>query len=300
MKKLQKTLSDLLNLDMGKRKPIRVIFRFLILQIRKRITSSPIVFSTCVGTKAFVQKGIDTTGSAGLFYTGILEFQEVVYLWHLLREGNIFFDIGANQGAWGLILSAKGVTCHELEPSSETYKNLIAQINLQNSNILSRLNAHQLACSSKNGVARFSKGLGQANHLVINMVDDNSEEVQTITLDTLTEKFGCPTAIKIDTEGFTKEVIESGDNTLSNPTLRAIVIETFRFANGLDKEHLEIEKKLKSYGFLPYYYDPEQRQLNEIETPLEGRQDTIYSRLSADDLSKIKQSIPINCFGIDF
>ena len=59
-----------------------------------------------------------------MYYCGILEVPEVLFAWNLLRENDIFFDIGANQGSWGLILCAKGVYCNEFEPSSETFRQL--------------------------------------------------------------------------------------------------------------------------------------------------------------------------------
>ena len=110
--KIHKLFSDLLSTDVGKQHPFQLLVRFMYLNLRKRLTPGPIVFSTCSGTKAYVQSKVDTSGAAGLFYAGILELREVACLWHLLRSGDIFFDVGANQGAWGLILAAKGVSSH--------------------------------------------------------------------------------------------------------------------------------------------------------------------------------------------
>jgi hypothetical protein len=128
--RILKVLSDLLSTDSGKRHPLQVLGRFAYLQTRKRLSAKPVVFTTCTGTKSYVQAGVDTTGSAGLFYTGILELREVVCLYHLLKPGENFFDIGANQGAWGLILAGKVVVCHEFEPSSETFQSLQRQIDI--------------------------------------------------------------------------------------------------------------------------------------------------------------------------
>lgn len=304
MNRLFKTVSDLLKTDIGTLKPIQVISRFIGLQARKRFSDMPIIFKTCTGTKAFVQKGVDTIGSAGLYYTGILELQEVVCLWHLLRDGDIFFDVGANQGAWGLILAAKGVICHEFEPSSETFRNLNRQIELQDQDVRQRLISHQVAISDGEGIAKFSKGLGQSNHLFGKDIGDeqliNYENIKTSSLDNVSEQFGYPTAIKIDTEGFTNEVLVGADKTLSNPKLRVIAIEAFRFADGLQERHVWVENKLGEYGFLPHAYDPKSRQLRLLLDPLEGRQDTLYLRPSEDDLLKIRESKSLMCLGLVF
>lgn len=210
--KAYKVLSDLLSTDSGRKHPIKVLSRFLYLQLRKRFSSHPFVFATCTGTKAFVQRGVDTTGSAGIFYTGILELREVACLYHLLKPGDIFFDVGANQGAWGLILAGKGVVCHEFEPSSDTFHSLLRQIEIQSPDIGSLLHPHQCAISDCNGEVSFTVGLGQANHLVSTLANVShcvqTESVPMARLDTLALQYGMPVAIKIDTEGFTNEVLK--------------------------------------------------------------------------------------------
>jgi FkbM family methyltransferase len=288
---IKKVLSDLLSTDSGKRHPFRVLSRFAYLQVRKRLSTKPFVFTTCTGTKAYVQAGVDTTGSAGLFYTGILELREVACLYHLLKPGESFFDIGANQGAWGLILAGKGVACHEFEPSSETFQSLQRQIDIQSPDVRSLLHAHQCAISDYDGEASFTVGLGQANHLAsaeaTSPMINRTETVTMAKLDTIAEEYGIPTAIKIDTEGFTNEVLRGGASVLASPRLRAIAIETFRFADGLTERHLEVEAILEKSGFLPFDYNPAERKLSRLSDPLEGRQDTLYLRGDKHDLSRI-------------
>lgn len=90
------------------------------------------------------------------------------------------------------------------------------------------------------------------------------------------------------------------DKTLSNPKLRVIAIEAFRFADGLQERHVWVENKLGEYGFLPHAYDPKSRQLRLLLDPLEGRQDTLYLRPSEDDLLKIRESKSLMCLGLVF
>jgi FkbM family methyltransferase len=303
---LTKVLSDLLGTDIGRRRPIGVLWRFTCLNIRKRLTSGKVVFKTISGSKAFVQRGVDTSGASGLFYTGFLELHEVVCLWHLLREGDIFFDIGANQGAWGLCLAPKGVVCHEFEPSQSTFASLQKQIQINSEEIRSLITPHCFAVSDQNGECFFTTGLGQANHLLVDEFfsasasNQNFEKVQVVTLDSIGEAYGVPTAIKIDTEGFTNEVLKGGRVVLADPRLRVIVIEAFRFADGLTVRHLEVESILASYNFYPYDYDPSGRHLRRLLDPLEGRQDTLYLRASQEDLDRLRSSEPIEVCGISF
>ena len=124
-------ISGLLGTPIAKKNKFRVIINILIFQIRKNLSKKPFVFKTCTNTFAYTQKNIDTSGIAGLFYTGLIESSEILCAWHLVRPNDIFFDIGANQGAWGLILCAKKIYCHEFEPSSETFQSLQKQISFR-------------------------------------------------------------------------------------------------------------------------------------------------------------------------
>ena len=135
-----------------------------IIQIRKNFSKKPFVFKTCSNTFAYTQKNIDTSGIAGLFHTGLIEANEILCAWHLVRPNDIFFDIGANQGAWGLVLCAKKIYCHEFEPSSETFKSLQKQISF-NKDLKDYLLPHKLAISNKNGTTQFTVGRGQNNQI---------------------------------------------------------------------------------------------------------------------------------------
>ena len=134
LKKIKKffwAIAALLETPIARKNKFRVIINILIFQIKKNFYKKPFIFKTCTRTFAYTQKNIDTSGIAGLFYTGLIEASEILCAWHLLRPNDIFFDIGANQGAWGLVLCAKNIYCHEFEPSSETFQSLQKQILLK-------------------------------------------------------------------------------------------------------------------------------------------------------------------------
>lgn len=301
--KIYNLFNHILRTSIGKRNKIKVIKNIIELQIRKRLFNGSFVFKTCTDTYAFVENGIDTSGASALFYCGILEAEEVMFCWHLLRENNIFFDIGANQGAWGLILCAKGVICHEFEASSETFVSLKKQKSL-NEKFNDKFVIHNLAVSDKNGFVEFTMGRGQNNQIKSNINKykgkfhkDSYENVEAYTLDFLAEKYGFPSVVKIDTEGFTKQVLAEGKKVLESKSLKALVIETFRNNNSSHYKLDEIEKILSGYGFFPYFYDPINRSVKPITKLDEGFQDTIYLRLNRENLVLLKDSLPIKIFG---
>ena len=118
------------------------------------------------------------------------------------------------------------------------------------------------------------------------------------TLDSLAEKYGYPNLIKIDTEGFTNEVLEKGQNVLKNKSLKALFIETFRRSNGRTKRSIDMEKVLAYHGFYPYFFNISSRSLTPITSAYEGAQDTIYLRYNAENLKLIKESKPIKIFNV--
>ena len=303
IKEKLRIIKILLNTPIAKKHKLRVFFNIFILQTRKNFFKKPFIFKTCTNTYAYVQKNVDTTGAAGLFYCGLLEANEISCAWHLLRSQDIFFDIGANQGSWGLILCAKEIYCHEFEPASDTFKSLKKQISL-NKAFNNYLLPHQIAVSNKNGTVQFTVGRGQNNQIQSEFSMKNFkntyEEVKVATLDSLAEKYGYPSLIKIDTEGFTNEVLEKGHNVLKNKSLKALFIETFRRYDGRSKRSVEIEKLLAYHGFYPYFFDISRRELTKITSLYEGDQDTIYLRDNAENLRLIRESEPIKIFNVEY
>ena len=300
IKKILRILRHLSKTNHGKANFIIIYKNFLVLQIKKNLSKKPFIFKTCSKSFAFVQQGINSDSISGLFYYGLNEFNEVLFAWHILRPNDIFFDIGANQGSWGLILCPKKIVCHEFEPSKDTYEVLQKQI-LLNKKFQSYLVPHKEAIFNKNGTIEFTIGRFTCNQIKANNIKNKNikfEKVRSITLNSASEKYGNPTLIKIDVEGFNQEVLEKGNKVLANPSLKALIIETFRSEEVKKKSFKEFEKLLASYGFYPYSYNPIRRTIKPITKRNEGsKNDTIYFRVKRDDLILLKESIPLKVLG---
>ena len=91
IKEKLRVINILLNSTIGKKHKLRVFLNIIVLQTRKHFFKEPFIFKTCTNTFAYGQKNVDTTGSAGLFYCGLLEANEISCAWHLLRSQDIFF-----------------------------------------------------------------------------------------------------------------------------------------------------------------------------------------------------------------
>lgn len=123
------------------------------------------------------------------------------------------------------------------------------------------------------------------NHILAdNEYVKDTIEVPIDKLDNIVSK-KVPSLIKIDVEGFETEVINGGENTILNNTLKAIIIEL----NGTGKRYgfddEQIDKKLRKHGFLPYLYKPFERKLEKLSTF--GKNNTIYIR----DFNNIRERV---------
>jgi FkbM family methyltransferase len=300
MKSMQlwRVLSNLLHSEVGRRHPVTVISRFAALQLRRRLGGSPFVFETSTGTRALVERHGDFSGVTHLYYIGFPDLQETAFACHALRPGEVFWDIGANQGFWSLLLAGRGVEVHAFEPTPVTFRNQAKQFALQASPARELLHGHNQAMASQSGAMSFAVDRGQANYLLQPGENYQGETVKVSV--TTMDDFGgshVPNLIKIDVEGWNVPVLEGARVTLSRPELLGLVIETFRFADGNKPELRRVEAILAEHGFRPRAYDPERRELRELKQSLEGRQDTIYTRDDPRLAERLKHSEPIHCFG---
>jgi len=296
---LYRVLRDLLGTDAGRRHPLRLLGRFGYLQLRRRLGPSPFVFTTSTGTSALVERVGDFSAITGLYYTDLPDLQETAFACHTLRAGEVFWDIGANQGFWSILLAGRGVQAHAFEPTPITFQNQIKQFAAQRSPHRELLHGHNLAMSSKVGKMRFTVDRGQANYL---LKDDETyagaiAEVEVTTIDGYSSQAPAPNFIKIDVEGWTLPVLQGAVETLKSPHLHALVIETFRFADGATPEMRAVEKLLEEFGFRPFSYDPSGRRLKPLLELNEGRQDTIYARDDAPLRERLRSAEPVYCFG---
>ena len=138
----------------------------------------------------------------------------------LSKDCDLVFDIGANSGDYTFIFSKFARKVVAIEPDMKNYRVLTSRFStLKNVEILNK------AVSDKNGYATFhiEKEGSAYNTLSDKWVDilesesksrikekkfAQSYEVETHTVNKLIEVYGKPDFIKIDVEGFEKEVIE--------------------------------------------------------------------------------------------
>ena len=230
----------------GRRQPIRALSRIVGWQLRSRLSRRTFEHRWIGGSRLMVEHGM--TGATGNIYFGLHEFADMAIVIHLLREGDLMLDIGANVGSY-TVLAAKvaGARVVAFEPARETLPKLRA--NIAANGIGDLVTVHDCALGDRNGETLFSVGLDCVNRVG---APGASEAVPLRRLDTMAADLD-PVMMKIDVEGFEPQLFSAADQTLSKPTLRLIETET------LDPKILA---QLVTHGFQRRYYNPFTRQLS--------------------------------------
>jgi FkbM family methyltransferase len=195
-----------------------------------------------------IEKG--DTGLTGNYYLGLHEFEDMAFAIHLLRENDLFVDVGANLGSYSLIASGV-IKARSLayEPVPNTYERLIQNISVNS--LLDRVSPFMIALTSPlnsegGRKLRFSSDRGCMNSFVDESYSGSTIDVATSTLDEQCGKSE-PVLIKIDVEGFEADVLRGASQILVKESLLAVIIEG---------QTDEVNQFFKDAGFTDVNYCP--------------------------------------------
>lgn len=226
-------------------------------------------------------------GIVGNIYYGLYEFEESVFLIHLLKKNDLFLDVGANVGHYCLLISGlKHARSIAIEPVPETYARLKEHIDL---NCLGGLiDARHIGVSDKNGELYFSTDRGTMDRIV-NSTYKNSVSVKVKTIDSILEE-NVPLALKMDVEGYEKFALEGAHKTLNNPSFKVLILELNNSGKIYKISDQEIYNTVIEFGFKPYSYDATSRTLRELVVYNRHQFNTIFIRDLQFVKSRIKRS----------
>ncbi|GEM_PF-3257089 len=245
--------------------------RFLRWQFLQKYRTTAFQFALPDGAKMILNKG--EHGASGFYYFGYPDYEEISFLKYIIKEGDFFIDVGANSGGWSLSAFGMGASVIAIEPVTSTYQRLSRNFSINNSN---KLKAYQLCIGETPGSIRISTSFDTSNRIVGDDYLESYEIVEVNRLDSVLQNSN-PAVIKIDVEGYELNVLKGANDTLSKPSLKALIIETFRWANYAQANLQEIESLLHAYKFLPVQFDPSSNKARRLAGK-EGSQNTIYLR----------------------
>jgi hypothetical protein len=101
--------------------------RWLSWQIASRLARNPIAVDFVDSSRLLVASGM--TSATGNIYTGLFEFEDMAFVLHYLREGDLFVDVGANVGVYTVLASAVvGAETVAIEPGRDALRALADNI----------------------------------------------------------------------------------------------------------------------------------------------------------------------------
>ncbi len=82
--------------------------RWLRWQTATRLLPYPIVVPFVNEIRLVAERGM--TGATGNYYCGLHEPEDMAFVLHFVRSGDVFYDVGANVGAYSLLAAAAGAS----------------------------------------------------------------------------------------------------------------------------------------------------------------------------------------------
>jgi len=285
--RLWRILHDLLNHPPGRRDQLGTLARFIRWQVGSRMLRQAVAMPFVDSTRLLLRTGMH--GMTMNVYVGLHEFEDMLFVLHLLRKDDEFLDVGANAGEYAVLAAGRGAKVLAIEPVSTTYEQLLDNIHLNRFH--DRIDARHMGVGSEPGELQFSTQTGPTNHVLApGEAGDHAVTVAVDALDTIAAGWA-PTMIKIDVEGFEANVIRGATMLLAQDSLQAVLIELNGLGARYDFSDADIHAQLLKYGLSPMHYDPVARKLHALEDHrTEGN--TLYVRASVELDQRLKQAQP--------
>lgn len=276
MKGLINALKFMLNHPLNRNNKSGAVIRFIKWQIASRLLRRPVLMPLVDNTSLLISKGM--TGATGSIYTGLLEFEDMTFILHAIRDQDMFIDVGANIGIYSILAASKGADCIAIEPIPETFKSLIDNVNVNG--FFENITTLNLGIGDACGKLKFTSSLDTVNHaLSEGESNENIIEVNVEKLDEIIKPSDQKIIIKIDVEGFESKVIDGAEGLLKNQNLQVILMELNGSSERYGFDESVLHKKVIDAGFHSYKYVPFSRKLIDLNNSINSESgNTIYIR----------------------
>lgn len=295
MKKLIQIVSFIRMHPLAGKHQLKALYRFFSWQVIQTAFPHKRAVTLIGNTRLYMRKGL--SGATGNYYTGLLEFSEMSFLLHTLREGDRFADVGANVGVYTLLASGYcGAVTMAFEPVPATFQWL--QQNIVLNRLEQKVFAYNHGIGAAEGFLHFSTRYDTVNHVVPEERAGETTKVVVNTLEHFYRKHGIPLLMKVDVEGFETEVVKGLGPLLHDGQLKAIIIELNGSGGRYGYDEKALHQRLVDAGFVPHAYEPFARELKRLDD--KGPHNTIYVRDIVFIQARIRNAAPVRIFGEAF
>tara|TARA_Y100001970_G_scaffold157891_1_gene193143 strand:- start:4820 stop:5737 length:918 start_codon:yes stop_codon:yes gene_type:complete len=273
------------------KEPLIGLIRYIYINLKIRLTYKPLKIKWLNNLRYHLSLG--DSGIIANYYFYIDDYEESIFLIHYLTNKDLFIDVGSNHGHYTMI--ASGI-CNSktisIEPVKRTYTRLKMNIEL---NKLKNVKSFNVGISNYEGDLYISNNMGSMNRIIEKASDANCELIRTTTLDKLLIKEDNISLIKIDVEGYEKNVLLGCGKNLQNQNLKVIIIELNNSNLYYNYDENETIAILNEHGFSPYKYIYPDNILVSLEKKNFDSYNTIFIRDIEFVNNRIKQkSVTIN------
>jgi FkbM family methyltransferase len=235
----------------------RAIASWLAWHLGSRLVPGPVAVPFVDDTVLLVGPGM--SGATLNVYAGLAEPEDMAFVLHVLRAGDLFVDVGANVGAYTVLASAAaGAETMAFEPVPATFALLARNVRLNGCEAL--VDLRNAGLGDVPGTGRVTTGRGAENHVV---AGTPSEPAVETVLHRLDDVLGERPArfLKIDVEGFEQRVLRGSVRTLACPELLGVLVELNGGARRYEGRDDAAAVSLERAGFVRVAYDPAARRL---------------------------------------
>jgi len=244
----------------NRNRKLRAVLEYGFIQAAARLVPGDLCLEFPNQTRVLISPRMK--GAAHYISPRLCEFEEMSLVMHFLRPDELFADVGANVGSFGVMAAGvAGARVVAFEPSPEVYAMLVRNV---------RINAFQdrfrpvnAAVGRSVGTLRFSTGLGTENHV---STPAEADQAVAIPMTSLDAEFATtpPVLLKVDVEGFESEVFAGAEQTLGNPVLQAVIVERNQSGNRYGYDEGKLHGQIRAHGFTPCFYHPLERKLESV------------------------------------
>lgn len=216
-----------------------------------------------------VRMFIDSTMQFNRLRSCAKEPETVAWIERYIKPGDVFYDIGANIGAYSFVAHqhcAGRINIQSFEPSFSNYYQLCRNVILNNCQ--ETISPHMIALARESGISVFnyqSVEAGTALHTLGASVDYRGEafkpiylqKVLSFSLDDLIFRydFPVPNHIKLDVDGIELDILHGADKVLDDEQIKSIMVETCEqrepaklFIDFLEQKGFRLESQNKRAG----------------------------------------------------
>lgn len=264
MSSLRSTLGFIVRHPANRRRRLRALLVFAGWQVWKRTTHRSITATYWRGLRVRVYPD-NRSGSLAL-YTGLPEYDDMLFTERFLKPGDAVIDVGANIGLYSLLAASRTGAGRviALEPHPVAANRLRENVTL---NGLQNIDVRCEAAGPESGVARLTANLDTINHIVEDAVTTDSISVPVVTLDDLANPGDQVALVKVDAEGFEAAVLAGAHRLLGERAVTAWVVEVNGLGGRYESGQETVLQTFERFGYFPYRYFADENLLKAGAAP---------------------------------